>query len=87
MHSNAIHLLKKQHSSSFSNMHLLLCLGDTSMDETTRKAIEKKFDIAYMSVWGMQNSKYRIKCQFSHRRTTVLLSHCRRSLPVVLLYF
>ena len=49
MHSSAMHLLKKQHSSSvFEYAPIARCLGDTLMDETTRKAIEKKFDIAYM---------------------------------------
>ena len=49
MHSSAMHLLKKQHSSSVFEYALIArCLGDISMDETTRKAIEKKIDIAYM---------------------------------------
>ena len=42
MHSSAMHLLKKQHSSSvFEYAPIARCLGDTLMDETTRKAIEK----------------------------------------------
>ena len=62
MHSNAMHLLKKQHSSSvFEYAPIARCLGDTSMDETTRKAIEKKFDIAYMILRVHAVSNYNLK--------------------------
>ena len=44
--------------------------------------------LIHMQATGVAHTvAVKIKCRFSHRRTTVLLSNRRRSSPVVLLYF